>query len=304
MKVLKKNGTIGVIAPGFYPDAEKLERGIRYLENRSFKVKRGKSLTAKAGYFAGSDALRVEDIHTMFADDNVDAILCARGGWGSLRLLDKLDYKLINDNKKLLVGYSDITSLQLAFWKELSLPSLSGPMVAVEMAETMHPFTERHFWNQLLKDDKSYDFNLKTIGAKTLIAGKARGTLIGGCLSMITAQLSSSYSPDYTGAVLFIEDINESLYKIDRHLAQLRLAGVLDKLAGVIIGNFINYEDEPAALDTLFRDYISEYSYPVLTDFPYGHNQKKISLPIGAFCTIDTNNDIMTMQINFDEGFE
>jgi muramoyltetrapeptide carboxypeptidase len=293
MKILKNKGTIGIIAPGFYPDAEKLERGIDYLEKRGFKVKRGKSLTAKKDYFAGSDALRADDIHTMFTDSDVDAILCARGGWGSLRLLNKLDYKLINNNRKLLVGYSDITSLQLVFWKELSLPSLSGPMAAVEMSTTIDPFTGKHFWSQLLKEKETYSFKLNANSIHPLIQGKASGTLIGGCLSMITAQLASPYSPDYTDAILFIEDINESLYKIDRHLAQLLHAGVLEKIGGFIIGNFINYDNDSAALYALFKEYLSDFGYPVIANFPYGHSPRKISLPIGASCTIDTEKDMI-----------
>ncbi len=293
MKLLHKNGTIGIIAPGFYPDRQKLENGIRYLQKRGFTVRRGKSLTAQAGQLAGNDALRVDDLHAMFSDASVEAVICARGGWGSLRLLDKLDYNLLNKNRKILIGYSDITSLQLAFWKEIALPSLSGPMAAVEMAEKIHPFTEDHFWGQILNLKKSFNMSISDNGIDILYSGKGKGTLIGGCLSMITAQLATPFSPDYRGSVLFIEDINESLYKIDRHLAQLRYADVLRNLAALIIGDFINCEADQKELRALFREYVSDYKYPVLFNFPYGHSAKKTSLPIGAVCAIDTTNNII-----------
>ncbi len=296
MKILSTNSTIGVIAPGFQPDQTKLGNGIRYLKNKGFRIKHGKSLTAKHGYFAGSDDLRIEDIHTMFEDDEVDAIICARGGWGCLRLLDKIDYDLIKKNKKILIGYSDITSLQLALLKKITLPSLSGPMVAIEMAKKMDSFTEKYFWNQLLSENETLLLSLSENRIDTLIAGKAKGTLIGGCLSMISAQLATPYSPNYDGAILFLEDINEPLYKIDRYLSQLRLSGIFKAINGLIIGNFINCGDNQKNLNELFFEYLSGMDIPVIINFPYGHSVKKISLPIGTECTINTKNSII--QIN------
>jgi muramoyltetrapeptide carboxypeptidase len=293
MKILKRNGTIGIIAPAFYPNQDKLEYGINYLKRLGYRIKRGKSLNAKKKYFAGDDNLRIKDIHNMFMDNDVDIIMCARGGWGSLRFLDKIDYNLINKNRKLLVGYSDITSLQLALWEKISLPSLSGAMVAVEMSEKMNALTEDFLWNQLLNKQDSYTIRLKKNGIRTMIPGKMNGTLIGGCLSMITAQLATPYSPDYSNKILFIEDINESLYKIDRQLSQLHHAGVLDKLSGLIIGDFINYDSDRTSFDDLIKEYLSPRAYPVITDFPYGHGTRKISLPIGSSSLINTDEDFI-----------
>ncbi|HHJ53799.1 MAG TPA: LD-carboxypeptidase, partial [Caldithrix abyssi] len=207
LKPLPPKGNIGVLAPAFPPNPEKLEKGIQYLKGMGFTVVRGESLSARHWYFAGNDTLRAHELNRMFADPDIDAIICARGGWGTLRLLDQLDYALIKANPKMLVGYSDITTLHLAIWSRAGLPGISGPMVAVEMGTGIVPFTETHFWQQVGNTQKDYRFDFGAESIEIWNGGQASGTLLGGCLSMIAHQLGTPYSPDYSGAILFIEDV-------------------------------------------------------------------------------------------------
>lgn len=301
---VKPDSTIGVIAPAYAPVPERLERGIRYLKDKGFRVAEGRSLAAKKGHFAGDDQLRLDDLHRMYADPEVDAIICARGGWGCLRYVDRIDFDLIRSNPKLLTGYSDITTLQLAILKETGLPSLSGPMVAVEMGLGIPAFTEKHFFNQIFNKEPQYSFNLHENGADVFNSGRAEGILQGGCLSLIASQLGTPFQPGFKDAVLFIEDVGESSYKIDRFLAQLKQSGILYSVRGVILGEFLDCDPEPGDMESskindLIHDYFGDLPVPVIYNFPYGHSLKKISIPLGVQATIDTD----TGQVTFGNPF-
>ncbi len=302
IKPLRKNGTIGVVAPAFPPKKDKLEKGIQYLEKLGYKVQRGESLEAKHGYFAGDDALRLKDLHAMFSKPEIDAIICARGGWGTLRLLHQLDYQLINRNPKLLVGYSDITTLQLAIFQKTGIPSLSGPMAAVEMGD-IPDFTAKHFWDQVYNEANIYRYYFDVEDNNTRIwqAGQSEGVLLGGCLSMVAHQIGTPYSPDYRGNILFLEDVGEEPYKVDRYLAQLKQSGMFNDIRGLILGNFLDcMDDNPDrqgfSIEDVLRDYFYDAPYPVIYNFPYGHGARKISMPIGVKCRV--NNDEKWVQFN------
>ncbi len=300
LKPLPPKGTIAVLAPAFPPNPEKLEKGIQYLKGMGFTVVRGESLSARHWYFAGNDTLRAHELNRMFADPDIDAIICARGGWGTLRLLDQLDYALIKANPKMLVGYSDITTLHLAIWSRAGLPGISGPMVAVEMGTGIVPFTESHFWQQVRNTQTNYRFDFNAESIEIWSGGQASGTLLGGCLSMIAHQLGTSYSPDYSGAILFVEDVGEEPYKIDRYLAQLKQAGVLEQINGLIIGEFIDCEEtseDRSQVDVkeILRDYFGDRPYPVVYNFPYGHGMRKFTMPIGVPAILDNEAKTLTV---------
>jgi muramoyltetrapeptide carboxypeptidase len=294
MKSVVKGSTIGIISPAYIPVDERLAKGIQYLENKGFKITLGSNVGKKHAYFAGSDIERLDDIHQMFADPEIDLILCARGGWGGLRLVDKIDYELIRNNPKLFVGYSDITTLQLAIWTKTKIPTLSGPMVGVEMGKGILPFTEKHFWEQVENSQSEYQFKFSTTEATVLTDGQANGILLGGCLSLACHLLGTPYSPNYDGAILFIEDVGEKPYKIDRYLAHLKQAGVFDQINGLILGDFIDCDPEKDevsfTLDEILDEYFSGADYPVLKNFPYGHGDLKFSMPIGVKTSMDTEN--------------
>ncbi|HGY57267.1 MAG TPA: LD-carboxypeptidase [Caldithrix abyssi] len=294
LRRLPSKGTIGIFAPAYQPNQEKLARGISYLKAKGFTVVEGASLRASYGYFAGNDDLRLDDLHRLFADPQIDAIICARGGWGTLRLLDRIDYDLIQKNPKLFVGYSDITTLQLAFWTKAALPSLSGPMAAVEMGGGILPFTEQHFWDFIFNEEETYTIPLEPEEIAVWQTGQAEGPLLGGCLSLVSHQLGTPYSPDYNGAILFLEDVGEAPYKIDRYLAHLKQAGIFKQINGLILGNFIDCEEENGdasfTCEEVIRDYFAGADYPVIYNFPYGHGERKASMPVGAQAVLDTSN--------------
>jgi len=299
IKPIKSNSTIGVISPAYIPIEGRMESGIKYLKKKGYQIKQGKNVGNVHGYFAGTDEERVADIHELFADPQVDMIVCARGGWGGLRLIDKLDYDLIRKNGKLLVGYSDITTLQLAIWTKTGLPSLSGPMVGVEMGKGIVPFTEKHFFGQIHNENPVYNFDYQETDTSVFKSGRAEGIILGGCLSLVSHQIGTPYSPDYSGTILFLEDVGEKPYKIDRYLAHLKQSGIFDQIYGLILGDFIDCtadEDEVSFnLDEILDDYFSGVSYPVIRNFPYGHGDLKFSMPVGVKAIIDTERGELSL---------
>ncbi len=304
LRPIQPKGKIGITAPAFPPDAVKLRKGIDYLLSLGYEIDLGDSLTSTHGFFAGSDSLRISELHRMFADPEIEAIICARGGWGTLRLLDQLDYNLIKSNPKPLVGYSDITTLQLAIWQQTGLPSLSGPMVAVEMGNGILPFTAKHFWDQINNLQNDYKLDLEELTAEIWQPGSASGTLLGGCLSMISHQLGTPYSPDYTGAILFLEDVGEEPYKIDRYLAHLRQAGVFDRIAGLIICDFLDCKDSNEArkgipVREVLKEYFNDLDIPTISGFPYGHGMKKVTMPMGVNARLNTERRSLVFENPF-----
>ena len=300
---ITQGSTIGVISPAWIPDKERYEKGIKYLRDRALNIKLGSNLDKQYGYFAGRDDERISDIHDMYRDKEVKAIFCTRGGWGCLRILDKINFRLISQNPKPLIGYSDITSLQLAIWEKTRISSFSGPMVGVEMGKGIMPFTEEHFWGQLTNSKSKYEFSFAESNTQILNGGMCTGRLLGGCLSLVTTLLGTPYCPDFKDSILFLEDIDEKPYKIDRYFAHLYQAGVLDTISGLILGEFIDCEPEEdkasLTLSQIFDDYLSQVSYPVIKNFPYGHGEVKFTMPIGVVCELDTRNRKLTLDNPF-----
>jgi muramoyltetrapeptide carboxypeptidase len=290
-KKISKGSTIGVLSPAYIPMKERVVNGVRYLEEMGYKVKFGNNINKQYGYFAGTDKDRTDDIHQLFADKEVSALLATRGGWGTLRFLDKLDFDLIKNNPKPFIGYSDITTLQLAIWKKTGIGSISGPMCAVEMGKGIHEFSEKHFWNYMNNNEDIYNIDLAETKSKILCEGAATGTLLGGCLSLVSFLMGTPYCPDFTDSILFLEDVGEKPYKIDRYFAHLKQAGVFNKISGLILGDFLDCEDEEDkntfSIQSIIEEYFLDTSYPVIYNFPYGHGDIKITMPIGANTIID-----------------
>ncbi len=282
---LRPGDRVAVVAPASPPDPEKLEAGIRRLEAAGLIVERGRTLSAHRGYLAGDDRLRANELNHYLQRTDIRAIFCARGGYGCLRLLPLLDYEAAAHAPKLLVGYSDITALHLALLHRARLPGLSGPMVAIDWP-LLDDEAEQRFWElaQGIAPDP-----LPLIGSASphvLRPGVAEGQLVGGTLSVLVRLIGTPYLPDLTGAILFLEDIGEAPYRIDGMLAHLRLAGVLDQLAGLVLGYFTDCSPATSTpsllLEEVFADYFGAAPYPVVTDFPYGHVPAKNTLPVGV----------------------
>ena len=293
-KGLKPGDTIGIVAPGSPMAPVRLEKGVEYLRNRGYRVVLGEHVRDKRGYLAGDDVDRAFDLEQMFRNPDVKAIFCARGGYGAQRLLDLIDYDEIAANPKIFVGYSDVTALQLALWAKVGLVTYSGPMPAVEMALGIDPFTETNFWRTVEEPGFSGPFP-QPDGAsyRVLKPGRGRGPLVGGCLSLVVSLLGTPYEPNFTGAILFLEDIGEEPYRLDRYLAQLRLAGVFDRVEGIVLGQFLDVEvkdsDTPTlSLDEVLHDYFDRVHVPVLAGFPYGHGKNKVTVPLGVPAELDT----------------
>lgn len=299
-KSITKGSAFGIMSPAYIPLKERVYNGIKYLEEKGYKVKKSSNIDKKHGYFSGTDQARINDIHELFGDNEISAILATRGGWGTLRLLDKLDYELIKKNPKPFIGYSDITTLQLAILKKTGVGSISGPMCAVEMGKGIHEFTENHFWNYINNTDTKYQIDLNEISSQELVSGAAEGVLLGGCLSLVSFLMGTPYCPDFSGSILFLEDVGEKPYKIDRYLAHLKQAGVFDRISGLILGDFIECidEDDPGSfsVQSILEEYFGEASYPVIHNFPYGHGDIKISMPIGARAVLDTKNNVLELE--------
>ena len=294
--VLKPGATIGVVSPASRPpDEDVYQQGILYLKKLGYKVVESEHVLERRGYLAGADADRAGDLNNMFRDPAIDAIFCSRGGYGAPRIIDQIDFDAIRKNPKIFVGYSDITSLNLAIWKMTGLVTFSGSMVAIEMGRGIEPFTEQYFWQSLtVVDPVATLLNPPETPTKVFMPGKAEGILLGGCLSLINVLLGTPYCPDFAGAILYIEDIDEEPYRIDRYLAQLKLAGILNQVAGIVIGQFIDCvpqdpEKPVLAIDEIFHDYFDPLKIPVVSDFAYGHGPIKHTMPVGVQAIVDTD---------------
>lgn len=289
---LHPNDTIGVLSPaGPLLDRKQdhCQTGLRYIEHTGYHVKTGQFLFSENGYLAGTDEERAYDLNRMLLDPQIKAVFCSRGGYGCARILDRLEWNRIAGTPKILLGSSDITVLQLALYRKLGWITFSGPMVAVDMHD-LSPVTERSLWETLTgraADDLSAGPAPHELPD---FPGTARGPLLGGCLSVISAMIGTIYCPDFNGAVFLMEDVGENLYKIDRYFSQLQGAGILGRIAGVVLGTFVNIKPDESELADILEHYLSPLSIPVLTGFPYGHVREKYTLPLGCRVEIDAKH--------------
>jgi muramoyltetrapeptide carboxypeptidase len=300
-KALQKGDTIGVIAPASPPSSiEKITKGAEYLERIGYNVKLGKNIEKVYGYLAGTDKERADDINDMFSDKNVKAIFAVRGGYGTPRILPLLDYSLIRRNPKILVGYSDLTALQLAIFTKTGLITFSGPMVGVEMFKGIDPFTEEQFWKVVTSTKKLGAVkNPHNIPLQTLKKGKASGILLGGNLSLITAILGSPYNPSYKDSLLFIEEIDEETYRFDRMMNQIKLAGLFEQANGIIMGELTDVKTSDTSkpfltTEQVMVDCFEDVKKPILAGLVYGHVPKKLTLPVGLKVTMDADKRLIS----------
>jgi muramoyltetrapeptide carboxypeptidase len=298
---LKKGDVIGIVSPASSPDDfTRIEQGVKYLESLGYRVKLGKHIFKRYGYLSSTDDERADDLNEMFADEKVKAIICVRGGYGTPRLLDKVDYNLIKKKPKIFVGYSDITALQLAIFKKTGLVTFSGPMLAVDIYSNFDSFAEEFFWRILTSREKKIEIkNPNGVELNTLKSGKATGTLLGGNLSLIASIMGTKYQPSFNDSVLVIEDIGEEPYRIDRYLSQLKNSGVLYKINACILGQFTDCApkepEKSLTLEQIFNDYLGNLKIPVISNLSYGHIPQKLTLPLGARVRVDAKRQKITI---------
>ena len=285
---LRQGDCIGIVSPASpIDDASRIEQGVRYLESRGYRTFIGKNCRERNGYLAGTDEQRAEDFNAMFADRSVKAILCVRGGYGSPRLLQLLDYRLIRKNPKIFVGYSDITALHCALLKRAGLVTFHGPMLGVDFAGTVDPFAEEQFWKILTFPVRRSTLVPSGGSAVSLNGGTRTGRLIGGNLSLLVSLLGTPYVPNLRGAILFLEEIGEEPYRVDRMVTQLRNAGVVRNSAGVILGQFTDCRPKDPSkpsqsVGDIMRDLARGVKAPFVTGLPFGHERKMLTIPVGV----------------------
>ncbi|MBN2600743.1 MAG: LD-carboxypeptidase [Candidatus Marinimicrobia bacterium] len=292
---LHKGATIGVIAPSSAAHRKQAQEGLAYLENRGYRLKTAPNLTRRKHYLAGNDKLRLHWLEHFILDPEIDAIICIRGGYGLLRIIDKIDYNRFTDMPpKLIVGYSDITALQMALLAKLGWVGYTGPMVASDMSGQFDPYSEEWLWKVIT--NHPYPLNLQNPTGDEMVVyrpGNAEGPLVGGCLSLITPLLGTEYMPDLKGAVLVVEDIGEKTYHLDKQLHILRLHGVFEEISALILGHFVNCFPKNSkrsfTLPEFLDDVIGDYNFPVISNFAYGHIRKRLTLPLGARVRVETD---------------
>lgn len=287
---LRKGDTIGIVAPASPPNQENLHRSLLFLEELGLKVKMGRHVCDQYGYLAGQDSDRLEDLHMMFLDSEVKAVICAGGGYGTGRIAAQIDYRLIQNHPKIFWGYSDITFLHIAIRQQTGLITFHGPMLASDIGKTDVAPLSKEFFKQLFEPTViRYTDELSPL--ETLIGGKVRGEVTGGNLSLITSTLGTAYEIDTKGKLLLIEDINEEPRSIDRMLNQLDMAGKLNDAIGLIIGDFNNCvpeRDLSLSLDEVIFHYTHKANKPALKGFRFGHCNPQISIPLGVKVEMDT----------------
>ncbi len=294
--------TIGIVAPASAaPDPKAIDRGADALEKLGFKIKLAPNVRKCLGYLAGSDRERASDLMRMFLDKKVRGIVCVRGGYGTARLLPLLDYKLIRANAKIFVGYSDITSLHGAFLTKANLISFHGPMLNSDFAcADMPEFTRDSFLRTLgslqKKQPLSQGYRGKTVAI--LRSGIARGTLVGGNLSLLCTLIGTPWQPSFRNCILFLEDVGERPYRFDRMLTHLLNCGVLKQVAGIAVGINADCESSGAkirgkyhqTLEDVLRERLLPLKIPVITGLPFGHVPMNATIPVGVKATLDAGN--------------
>ena len=301
-KKLKFGDTIGLIAPsGAVRTEGAIERAVQETERMGFRVKLGESAGQKYGYLSGTDEIRARDINAMFADNEVDAIICLRGGYGATRILDLLDYDLIRRNPKIFMGFSDVTALHIAFQEKCDLVTIHGPMAASNWASSpLDPFTRDAMYRVLMHSESAGRLdNPPAYGRQTVQQGCAEGLLVGGNLSLLTASLGTAWEINTKDRILFIEEVGERTYAVDRMLTQLRLAGKFDECAGIIFGDFadcpVEYPAFGLTLEEIIRDVVVPCGKPIISGLRCGHCTPTLTLPFGVLCHMDADRCALTV---------
>lgn len=283
--------TLGIVAPASGFERSRFDKGLSILKDFGFRVRVDERVFAKTGYLAGSDEERAALLMELFADDGVDAVMCARGGYGCMRLLPLLDLDMLARSSKPLIGFSDCTALFCALYDRGAHNCWHGPVVT-QMGDLSGE--SLGVFNAALRGD---NLVYEASHGKTLREGCISAPVFGGNLAVLVHMAGTPYFPDLKSHILFLEEQNEPLYKVDRMFTQLKLVGVLDGLAGIVLGEFINCGEVKAVYARLL-ELLGDKDIPVLADFPSGHGCNNMMLPLGAIGTLDS----AARTLIFDDG--
>ncbi|HVL78650.1 MAG TPA: LD-carboxypeptidase [Sphingomicrobium sp.] len=297
---LRRGDTVGIVKPAsFLADDFDLQIAMEAIAAMGLVPKPAPHLRARHGYLAGSDESRAADLNAMYSDPSVRAVFAVRGGWGSARILPHLDFDLIRANPKLLIGFSDITALHMAFAARAGFPTIHGPNASSMWGKlSWNAFKDLVFdgkaplyRNPQATDDRLVQRNWRT---QTIRPGKAAGPLLGGNLTVLTALMGTPYLPSFDGAILFLEDVDEAEYRVDRMLTQLALAGVLRRVAGVVFGQCTNCRAAGPSyggftLSQVLRQHVEPLGVPAYQGALIGHIDDQFSIPVGVRAEIDAS---------------
>ena len=307
---LKAGDLVGVIAPGGVVDDALIEKSVKNLESFGMRVKVSENIRAVRGGYAGTVEQRADDFHAMFLDRDVKAIWAARGGSGSIQLLPKIDFSLIRKHPKIVVGYSDITALLLAIYRGAGLITFHGPVassvfsdysMAQLHAALMEPQSGRVI--SMASDDNAENNQRAQLepqfSRRTIREGIAMGRLLGGNLSVLSALIGTPYGVDLNGSLLFLEEISEAPYRVDRMLTQLSQSGGLKKVVGTMLGVFqkcVAPEGEASlTLAEVLDDHFAHRAVPSVYGYSFGHIAQQFTIPVGLRARLDTSNASLTL---------
>lgn len=295
---LRPGGTIGVTAPSSAVRSDAFGRGLDYLRARGFRVVLGDHVYDRSDYLAGLDPDRAADLQALLGRSDVDAVICARGGYGACRMVDLMDWDRLREQPKIFIGYSDITTLHLAIERQCGWMTFHGPMVTT-LGDGLRPTEEDLFWRMIMHPEPAGRIIGPTDELERLMDGTAEGELAGGCLTLLCAALGTKEAPDFGGRIVLLEDTDEPLYRVDRYLAQLVRSGCLDDAAGFVVGTVSNLMDQPEkpmrTLRDLWIEYLGRFGRPMISGARFGHVDSPMTLPLG--CTARLNAGAGTLEV-------
>ena len=286
---LRQGDVVGIVAPAGPVESSEIEPAISLLESLGFRVRLGPHVYERKEYLAGDDETRLADLHEMFRNDGVRAILCARGGYGIHRILERIDYTLARENPKIISGYSDITALLIALYRKTGLVTFHGPM-----AKDLGKNENRNLESLLQLITSGSRIRLPLSGGRAIRPGKSRGVLLGGNLSLFCHLIGTPFMPTPRGKIFFIEEKGEPLYRIDRMLTHLKLTGFLSKCAGLVFGEFSECGQSTSIIE-LLEERTSELEIPVVTGLRVGHGLENMTVPEGIRAILETETMSLTL---------
>jgi muramoyltetrapeptide carboxypeptidase len=293
IRPLQQGARVALVAPaGGLADPAQLDAACENARSLGWIPVPGRNVSLVTGYLAGTDAERVADLNVALADESIDAIWCVRGGYGAMRLLREIDYRSLSDNPRPLIGFSDITALHAAIYRECGIVSFHGPTARGQLTE----FSRKSLIAAVV--DQAGSCGTARQG-RTISGGTARGRLAGGNLALVTALLGTPWSVDFDDAILVLEDVDEAAYRVDRMLRQLLLSGSLERCAGIVAGDFRPPGTEPSdwnqRIDEIIAEAAVEAGIPCITGAPFGHIDDMWTLPLGAQVVLDADKRTLTL---------
>lgn len=298
---LRRGDTIGLVgvSGAIHEPETRFEKMLETIDALGYRVIVADSCREEYGYLSGTDASRAKGLNQMFRDDRVDAVVCMRGGYGVTRMLDRVDFDVIRANPKLLLGYSDITALHTAIHEKVGMATMHGPMPDSSWME-LDDFSRRSMLRALSSTEPLGTlYNPEGMAPRCVVPGRCEGRLVGGNLSLIAALCGTPYQLNPEGKVLLLEDVGEYIYRLDSMLTQLRLAGMFEKCAGVVLGGFTRCTEEykryALSLEDVIRDVVVPAGKPVLANLSIGHTPTKITVPLGVNCVVDAEAGTLTI---------